>query len=79
MGKLSAHGVKLVLPVLLKASRTARGEPRLLLHFLGNMAHYLPKQLSTLPSVVPKLGEVLSDSHPEVRGAATEALRRLGE
>jgi HEAT repeats/HEAT repeat len=79
MSKLSAHGVKLVLPATLAAFndpswRTKQASIRM----LGAMSHLAPKQLaSALPKVVPKLTEAFSDTHPKVKSTAQEALDEI--
>jgi hypothetical protein len=81
MGQLSAQGVKLVLPALMKgledkAWRTKQGSVQL----LGAMSACAPKQLGAcLPQIVPRLSETLIDTHPKVVEAATQALKAIGE
>ncbi|KAJ1557917.1 translational activator of GCN4, partial [Nowakowskiella sp. JEL0078] len=81
MSKLSAHCVKLVLPSLLrgleeKAWRSKIGS----IDMLGFMSFLAPKQLSqSLPTIVPRLCEVLTDSHMKVQEAARMSLKNFGE
>jgi hypothetical protein len=82
MGALTEHGVRMVLPLLLKAPEDASSNWRAQVEsvgMLGSMAHCAPKQLSTcLPQLVPRLLDVMSDPHAKVRQAAKDALQNIG-
>ncbi|EJT96915.1 ARM repeat-containing protein [Dacryopinax primogenitus] len=81
MSRISGYGVKVILPDLLsgleeKQWRTKRGS----IEMLGSMAYCAPKELSlSLPTVIPRLTGVLTDSHTQVRAAANQSLKRFGE
>ena len=81
MGNMSGYCVKLILPSLLggleeKQWRTKKGS----IELLGAMAFLAPKQLSvSLPTVIPRLTSVLTDSHAQVRSAANKSLKQFGE
>ncbi|KAF9987092.1 translational activator of GCN4 [Modicella reniformis] len=81
MGKLSGHCVKLIMPSLLSGLddrqwRTKKGSVEL----LGSMAFCAPKQLSiSLPTIIPRLSDVLTDSHTAVQEAARLALTQFGQ
>lgn len=81
MGKLSGHAVKLILPTLLtglddKQWRAKKGA----IELMGAMAFLAPKQLSvSLPTIIPRLTEVLTDTHKQVRESANTSLKRFGE
>ncbi|SCZ89778.1 BZ3500_MvSof-1268-A1-R1_Chr1-3g01573 [Microbotryum saponariae] len=81
MSQLSGHAVKLMLPTLLegldeKQWRAKKGA----IDMIGNMAFLAPRQLSlSLPTILPRLTEVLMDTHKQVREAANSSLMRFGE
>lgn len=81
MSKISGHCVKQILPLLLsgleeKQWRTKKGS----IELLGAMAFCAPKQLSySLPTIIPQLTGVLTDSHAQVRTAANNSLKTFGE
>ncbi|KAH9925947.1 ARM repeat-containing protein [Epithele typhae] len=81
MANMSGYGLKTILPSLLsgldeKQWRTKKGS----IELLGMMAYCAPKQLSqSLPIVIPRLTDVLTDSHAQVRVAANKSLKQFGE
>lgn len=79
MSKLSAHGVKLVMPAVLTAfNDSAWRTKQASIHMLGSMCHLAPKQLAqALPKVVPKVIEAFADTHPKVKASAQEALDEI--
>ncbi|KAI8322778.1 ARM repeat-containing protein [Martensiomyces pterosporus] len=81
MANISGHAVKLILPSALAGLdedqwRTKKGS----VEMLGSMAYCAPKQLSvSLPTIVPHIINVLTDTHGQVSAAARQALLRFGE
>lgn len=81
MSKVSGHAVKLILPTLLSGLedrqwRSKKGA----IEMLGAMANLAPRQLAiSLPAIVPRLAEVLTDTHSQVRAAGNASLKRFGE
>ncbi|KAJ2852326.1 translational activator of GCN4 [Coemansia brasiliensis] len=81
MSGVSGHGVKLLLPAALRGLedqqwRTKKGS----VEMLGAMAFCAPKQLSlALPTIVPRIIEVLTDTHAQVSDAARRALVHFGD
>ncbi|KAJ2449766.1 translational activator of GCN4, partial [Coemansia sp. RSA 2336] len=81
MSGVSGHGVKLLLPAALRGLedqqwRTKKGS----VEMLGAMAFCAPKQLSlALPTIVPRIIEVLTDTHAQVSEAARRALVHFGD
>lgn len=80
MSKLSAHCVRQIIPSLMEALldrqwRTKAGS----IEVMASMSHLAPQQLSnSLPTIVPKITEALSDTHQKVQESAKHALVSFG-
>ncbi|KTW28120.1 hypothetical protein T552_04138 [Pneumocystis carinii B80] len=81
MGKVSGHGMKSILPSLLLGLeennwRSKKGS----IDFLSSMAYCSPYQLSSsLPIIIPRLTEMINDSHLQVRSAANDSLLKFSK
>ncbi len=80
MGKLTGHGVKMLLPSLLEGCSDINWRSKAAsITLLGSMAFCAPRQLAAaLPTIVPRVIEAFQDAHPKVQGAANGALADVG-
>ena len=80
MTNLTAHGVKMILPLILKSFEDTQWRTKVeSINMLGAMSSCAPQQLSaSLPIIVPKLLDVLKDPHQKVHSSAKEALKDIG-
>lgn len=80
MSVLTAQGVKMVLPLILKSLEEKVWRKRVeSIEMLGSMAYCAPHQLSaSLPMIVPRLLTVMTDPHNKVQEAARKALHMIG-
>lgn len=76
---LSSHCVKLVLPAVLDGLEDTKWRTKVgSVEMLGAFSNLAPKQLSAnLPTIIPKLTDVLKDSHKNVRQSAANALENF--
>lgn len=79
MSTVTPAGVKVFLPLILHgldqdAWRTKSASA----DFLGNISNCAPKQLSqSLPKVVPRLANLMTDSHAKVRASGVSAIKQI--
>ena len=81
MSYLSNYGVSQLLPKLLRSleERPQWRSKIANLWALGNMAYCSPNTLSQcLPQIVPVLSNAISNTHPKIQQAATDALALIG-
>ena len=82
MANLTEHGIRIVLPVVMKSLRDAvQWRPKVeAIGLLGSMAFCAPKQLSScLPLLVPVLLEKIGDPHVKVTACSKNALEGIGK
>jgi len=81
MANLSQHGVKLILPAILKSLSDKQWRTKhAAILLLGSMGSCAPRQLGQcLPQIVPKLIESFADTHPKVKEAGKKALGDIGK
>lgn len=80
ISKLSAHGMKRILPQLTHGLEETKWRSKVgAIEALGKMAFCAPKQLSAaLPNIVPQVIKAFSDTNPKVLEAANKAISDIG-
>ena len=80
IAKLSAHGMKRILPQLTHGLEETKWRSKVgAIEALGKMAFCAPKQLSAaLPNIVPQVIKAFSDTNPKVLEAANKAISDIG-
>ena len=80
IAKLSAHGMKRILPQLTHGLEETKWRSKVgAIEALGKMAFCAPKQLSAaLPNIVPQVIKAFSDTNPKVLEAANKAIGDIG-